>query len=212
MQIKLDIAESELKDRVHAFNCLFIPKLTEQKSDNFSLVAKWTKKVNLWDKDFVFVPINADNHWSLITVVRPGRCISSDPINDDVDQPCLLVMDSLGMHDPVKFSKIIKTYLVDEYVARSSIGGTLRHTRDEIEVISKRIQAMKYYKVHLPRQRNGYDCGVYVIKYLRYVFETNPSSTQNDIALNFNNSFKNNRFNQSDINYEREEIKRTILE
>ena len=129
MQIKLDIAESELKDQVHAFNCLFIPKLTEQKSDNFSLVAKWTKKVNLWSKDFVFIPINEDNHWSLITVVRPELCLSSDPINDDDHQPCLLVMDSLGMHDPVKFSKIIKNYLVDEYEARSSIGGTIKHTR-----------------------------------------------------------------------------------
>ena len=210
LQIKLDIAESELKDQVYAFSCLFIPKLTEQKSYNYSLVARWTNKVNLWSKDFVFIPINEDIHWSLITVVRPGLCLSSDPINDDDHQPCLLVMDSLGMHDPVKFSKIIKNYLVDEYGARSSIGGTMKHTHGELEEISKRIRAMKYYRVPLPRQRNGYDCGVYVIKYLRYVLEINPSSKQRDITLNFKNSFNQNRFIQEDIDAEREAIRHTI--
>jgi sentrin-specific protease 7 len=210
LQIKLDIAESAIKDRVHAFNCLFIPKLTEQKKDNFSLVARWTKKVDLWSKDFVFVPINEDNHWSLIVVVRPGLCISPDTNKINNDYPCFLIMDSLGMHDPIKFTKIIKSYLVDEYMSRLTAGGITKLAPDEIEEISRRIHAIKYVKVQIPRQHNGYDCGVYVIKYLKYVLDVQPTSRHEDISTNFKDYFDGNHFNQDDIDAKREEMRKTI--
>ena len=164
----------------------------------------------MWSKEYVFIPINKGKHWSLITVVRPGLCLTpdSDPIMGN--QPCLLVMDSMDMHDPVKFSKIIKNYLVDEYVARSSIRGTMMHTNYELEEISKRILAMKYYKVPMPRQHNGYDCGVYVIKYLKYVLEVNPTSNQQDITANFSTFFNENVFSQEDIDAKREVIRDTV--
>jgi len=144
----------------------------------------------------------------IITVVRPGLCLSSNPI--DGNRPCLLVMDSLGMHDPAKYTKLVKNYLVDEYVARSSRLG-LGHIREELEEISERIQAMKFCKVPIPRQSNGYDCGVYVIKYINYVLEMNPSSNEHDITTNFRDFFKENRFSQDDIDRQRDLLRSTIL-
>ncbi len=69
---------------------------------------------------------------------------------------------------------------------------------------------MKYYKVRMPRQPNGYDCGVYVIKYVKYVLEMNPTSNHNDITVNFRNFFNENRFSQEDIDAERIIIRDTI--
>ena len=62
------------RQRIHVFSCLFYTKLTEGKNAEAShkLVSRWTKNVNLFDKDFVLVPVNKKYHWSLTVIVRPG--------------------------------------------------------------------------------------------------------------------------------------------
>ena len=62
------------KSRIHVFSCLFYSKLCEATNDasSHALVTRWTKNVNLFDKDFVLVPVNMSYHWSLTVIVRPG--------------------------------------------------------------------------------------------------------------------------------------------
>ena len=62
------------KSKVFAFSCLFYAKLTEVEDvkAGYGLVSRWTKHVNIFDCDFVFFPINLENHWSLFVAVRPG--------------------------------------------------------------------------------------------------------------------------------------------
>lgn len=58
---------------VYAFSSMFYQKLTEQKKTlSYELVKKWTKNVDIFSKDFLFIPINLGSHWSLLCVVRPG--------------------------------------------------------------------------------------------------------------------------------------------
>ena len=76
------------------------------------------------------------------------------------------------MHDPTKFSKIIKDYLVNELKYRHS-----KYTDSDIERFTMNIQDLKFYKVPISRQSNGYDCGIYVVKYVRYVLDIWPSSS-----------------------------------
>jgi Ulp1 family protease len=58
---------------LYAFNSMFYQKLTETKrSESYDLVKKWTKNVDLFSKEFIFVPINLGSHWSLLCIVRPG--------------------------------------------------------------------------------------------------------------------------------------------
>ena len=33
---------------------------------------RWTKRINIFEKDLVFIPINEDLHWSLAVIVNPG--------------------------------------------------------------------------------------------------------------------------------------------
>jgi Ulp1 family protease len=58
---------------IYAFSSMFYQKLTERKkSESYELVKKWTKNVDLFSKEFIFIPINMGSHWSLLCIVRPG--------------------------------------------------------------------------------------------------------------------------------------------
>jgi hypothetical protein len=64
------------QSRVHAFSCQFYTKLLEksnEKDDCHALVARWTKKFNLFEKDFIFIPVNESMHWSLAVIAHPGH-------------------------------------------------------------------------------------------------------------------------------------------
>lgn len=60
------------------------PNLTPAEK-RYDRVRKWTKKVNLFDKDFVIVPINEHAHWFVCIICFPGQlgCVSSTD-----GQPC----------------------------------------------------------------------------------------------------------------------------
>ncbi|GAA5871768.1 hypothetical protein JCM1840_003995 [Sporobolomyces johnsonii] len=64
---------------VHVFNSFFYKKLSTRKPskapkdwDAYSLVEKWTKKINLFEKKYIIVPINEHLHWYLAIIVNPG--------------------------------------------------------------------------------------------------------------------------------------------
>ena len=65
---------------VYAFSSMFYSKLTEvaDKGQAYSLVRRWTKNVDIFSKDFLFVPINIGAHWSLTCVVRPGALLDQE--------------------------------------------------------------------------------------------------------------------------------------
>ena len=52
------------------------PNLTPGEK-RYDRVRKWTKKVNLFEKDFVVVPINEHAHWFVCVICYPGklRCL-----------------------------------------------------------------------------------------------------------------------------------------
>ena len=47
-------------------------------------------------------------------------------------------------------------------------------------------------------QRNGYDCGIFVIRYIEMIMNQLPSSRESDISSKFSSQFLN-EFNQDDI-------------
>ncbi|RYH15758.1 hypothetical protein EON65_31190 [archaeon] len=64
--------------QVYSFNCHFYTKLTEdcrrgswRSDEGHKLVRRWTKHVDLFAMDFVFIPINLSLHWSLVVLARP---------------------------------------------------------------------------------------------------------------------------------------------
>ena len=62
----------------------------------------------------------------------------------------------------------------------------------------------------IPRQTNGYDCGVFTIKFFEMVMNAMPSSTQLDIDNRF--GFTQDAFGPDDIDAERVGLKKKIME
>eukprot|EP00092_Neocalanus_flemingeri_P024167 GFUD01026214.1.p1 GENE.GFUD01026214.1~~GFUD01026214.1.p1 ORF type:complete len:850 (-),score=310.62 GFUD01026214.1:714-3263(-) len=71
------------KNRVHIFTTFWFSRLTSKPSPiearkdpvqrRYDRVKRWTRKVNIFEKDFVVVPINENYHWYLCIICYPGQ-------------------------------------------------------------------------------------------------------------------------------------------
>ena len=54
----------------------------------YQRVKRWTKKINIFEKDFIVVPINEHSHWFVAVICFPGKegCWSLET-NQLVDEP-----------------------------------------------------------------------------------------------------------------------------
>ncbi|GAA5883975.1 hypothetical protein JCM6882_002089 [Rhodosporidiobolus microsporus] len=73
--------DQQLAPKTHVFNSFFYKQLSSGKGKKnpqqvgYSLVEKWTKKINLFDKKFIVVPINEHLHWYLAIIVNPSAIL-----------------------------------------------------------------------------------------------------------------------------------------
>ena len=58
----------------HFFTSLFYTMLSTKGPDS---VAKWSaaKQLNVFEKRYIFIPVNESLHWSLAVVVNPGEIV-----------------------------------------------------------------------------------------------------------------------------------------
>jgi hypothetical protein len=114
-------------------------------------VKRWTKNVDIFEKDFLIIPINEANHWSLVIIVRPGLLMKSpaviypqqaktvfdlDPptdispenmhtqeeaVFDDINFSCILFLDSLRLHNQTKISSRLRSYLTFEWLDKKKV-------------------------------------------------------------------------------------------
>ena len=157
-----------LTSRIFIFSTYFYTKLTEG-GFNYENVRRWTKKTNLFrDFNFVFVPINKSGHWSLMVI-----CMMSPYY-------FMLHLDALRMHDHDQIGHHLMRYLREEWKRLKKDG--------HFEEISKMPTSLTKHKVEsisVPRQRNGYDCGMFVCAYAKKIFEdlqNNFSEWQEEMA------------------------------
>lgn len=69
-------------------------------------VSSWTKNVNLFEKDFIIIPINEQSHWFLAIICFPNL---TEPRTMDTDQPIKLVT-SAKKQSELNFNKIFLNY------------------------------------------------------------------------------------------------------
>lgn len=191
--------------RSHVFSSFFYKQLSKRRAageDNANIpdrhtrhrrVRTWTRNVDIFSKDFVFIPVNQESHWFLVLVCFPGleQCRqeefspSSEVIrpgvglrsqtppectlkgcrrNSVLKRPCLLVMDSLKLSVQDAVSRLIRDYLAVEWEQRRG---------------SKRLfsaETFKSFSCRVPQQDNSSDCGLYLLQYTQ-VFLQNPVVT-----------------------------------
>ncbi|KQK04269.1 hypothetical protein BRADI_2g12720v3 [Brachypodium distachyon] len=142
------LKERELREpnkflKCHFFNTFFYKKLINGGYD-YKSVRRWTTKrklgYNLIDCDKIFVPIHKDVHWCLAVI--------------NIKEKKFQYLDSLGYMD-MKALRILAKYLVDEVKDKSG---------KQIDVHAWKQEGVQ----NLPLQENGWDCGMFMLKYIDF--------------------------------------------
>ncbi|KAJ6917295.1 ubiquitin-like-specific protease 2A isoform X1 [Populus alba x Populus x berolinensis] len=201
------------KHRFHFFNSFFFRKLADlDKGPSnacggrlaFQRVHKWTRKMNLFEKDYIFIPINYSLHWSLIVICHPGEVVHSreDEGRNSVKVPCILHMDSIrGSHRGLK--NLIQSYLYEEWRERHN--GTVDDTL-------LKFLHLRFVPLELPQQENSYDCGLFVLHYVERFLEEAPINFSPFKITEFSNFLNRNWFLPVEASLKRACIQKLICE
>lgn len=130
------------EQRVHFFNSFFHKQLVAK---GYEGVKRWTKKVDLFSKWLVLIPIHLEIHWSLVTVSMAHKTIS--------------YYDSQGIVFRHTTENIMK-YLLAEAKEKKQTGFQKGW---KITIIKG-----------IPQQKNDSDCGVFVLEYCRCLSVKQP--------------------------------------
>lgn len=136
----MDLINKRSPNTVYAFNTFFYWKLS---TTGYSSIYRWTKKVDIFSKDKLIIPIHMEliNHWCLVCV--------------DFKEKSIKYYDSLGERN-FKCMKLILFYLLME------------HTHKKHRELSVNGWLLKNIK-DCPQQENDWDCGVFVCMYAEYL-------------------------------------------
>lgn len=130
------------EQRVHFFNSFFHKQLVAK---GYEGVKRWTKKIDLFSKWLVLIPIHLEIHWSLVTVSMAHKTIS--------------YYDSQGIVFRHTTDNIMK-YLLAEAKEKKQTGFQKGW---KITIIKG-----------IPQQKNDSDCGVFVLEYCRCLSVKQP--------------------------------------
>ena len=132
--------------RVHFFNTFFVGKLTTQGDGyDYNAVRRWTTKkklgYDLLECDKVIIPVHQGIHWVLAVV--------------DFKATCVRFYDSLLGNDKGLVEDLLR-WVTDEW----------RNKKEkDVSTESWTVTIPK----DIPRQMNGCDCGVFMLKYADYI-------------------------------------------
>ena len=203
----LEEMKQEDRDRCHVFNSFFFEKLSnadrinefgdtawEKQKAAHDRVSKWTRGVDIFKKDFVFFPIHASSHWSLVILCHPGKqkngsiSLLDNSYDDSGTEPTLLHLDSMsGGHNTKRTTAELRKYLAMEWL-RVNPKEADKHTDAEDSLLHFNAKDMPHYRLKVPQQSNGSDCGVFLLEYLnRFAMKMPKQLTKEEIAAAFRN-------------------------
>ncbi|XP_062868773.1 sentrin-specific protease 5 [Trichomycterus rosablanca] len=136
--------------KVHFFNSFFYRQLVAK---GFEGVKRWTKKVDVFSKRLLLIPLHLEIHWSLITV--------------DVSKQNINFYDSQGILFKFAVDNILK-YMIAE-------------AKEKKQAAFQKGWKMTVNK-GIPQQKNDNDCGVFVLEYCKCLAFKEPLRfTQEDM-------------------------------
>ncbi|KAI9477063.1 hypothetical protein BDB00DRAFT_859657 [Zychaea mexicana] len=147
-----DAAEKKLPS-VHCYNTFFCSTLRDQ---GYAKVRRWTKRVDVFAKDLLFVPINYAYHWTLGMI--------------DMKHKKITVYDSMGGSHRATLQLLLK-YLADEHQdkKKQSLNMSGWETGEARGI---------------PLQANMHDCGVFTCTFAERLSRQNHMDfTQADMEL-----------------------------
>ena len=132
------LVEEDKRNNLHVFNSCFYAKI--KRNFNPNTTSHWTKKINIFEKDFVVLPVCHNDHWILVIIKMVFPKVS------------MAILDSANAEriPRVNVERTVKRYLEDEWCAKRS---------SQQDLI---FQSSRYPVV--PQQTNDIDCGAYLLK------------------------------------------------
>lgn len=79
----------EEQKQTYIFNSYFYKRLTQRQNNKSTAeqmhnqVKKWTRNVNIFEKDFIVIPVNEHCHWYLVVICHPGL---EETKNEEVEE------------------------------------------------------------------------------------------------------------------------------
>ncbi|KAH9557399.1 hypothetical protein CY35_07G083200 [Sphagnum magellanicum] len=197
------------KERFYFFNSFFFSKLADDDMMHgkaaFARVKKWTRKVKLFDKDYLFIPVNQSLHWSLIIICHPGNIGGlSKTSGFCMGMPCILHLDSMkGSH--LDAGEIIRNYLLEEWFERS------HQTNLSMEQTEELFSQLQCIYAQVPQQDNLWDCGLFLLHYVELFLKAAPVEFSLSRSQGFPYFLTESWFKPSEASGKRADIKRLIL-
>jgi sentrin-specific protease 7 len=88
-------------------------------------VLRWTEKMDIFSKLFIFVPVNQALHWSLCIVVNPGLITGFNNDDVDIEVSCLIFLDLLQFHSRKEIAEKLRTWLNAELNRKHNVNDNL---------------------------------------------------------------------------------------
>ncbi|KAG9440707.1 hypothetical protein H6P81_020872 [Aristolochia fimbriata] len=203
----------EDKHRFHFFNSFFFRKLADLDKNPgsnvegraaFLRVRKWTRKVNIFEKDYIFIPVNFNLHWSLIVICHPGEVAHFEDVATEKASrlPCILHMDSIkGSHRGIK--NLVQSYLWEEWKERHG---------ESSEAVELKFITLRFVSLELPQQENSFDCGLFLLHYVELFLEEAPLDFNPFKITPFSNFLTGNWFPSAEASHKRLMIRKLMCE
>lgn len=173
MQYYLDNkVDPHIKECVYVFNSFFFAKIkclkVQQNEKGFKCASKWIKGVDIFDKDFLIMPVCEKEHWVLVIICYPSKTpsIKSQLISDEeLYEPAVLVLNSSpGCAPAVK--KVLQLFLKHQWLLE-------RRSERTFSINNAKKTGIRLIFPKLPLQGNNYNCGVFILNYF-YCFLKDP--------------------------------------
>ncbi|KAG0579279.1 hypothetical protein KC19_4G087800 [Ceratodon purpureus] len=168
---------------------------------DYEQVRKWSGGVNLFEKDYVFIPVLRSSHWSLIIICHLPT-VSSSP-GKGRGSPYVFHLDSSeGMHE--SFEDQVRSYLLKAWMERYKSANNM-----DDQLLS--LFQTKYVQAKVPQQNNGHDCGLYLLHYVEVFLHESASPNFSFASSKGGPHFTSPQFT-AEVSAKRMAIERIILD
>lgn len=55
----------------------FLTKIKNKIRDNYSSIKRWTRKIDLFSKEIIVIPINSFRHWNCMIILSPNTLLNT---------------------------------------------------------------------------------------------------------------------------------------
>ncbi|EQC31048.1 hypothetical protein SDRG_11235 [Saprolegnia diclina VS20] len=185
------------KATTHFFSTHFYSEVAKAEDGTFAKVNRWTRATPIFEKRFLFVPINDNCHWSLAVICHPSGLIKTKPqpvvldVDDDDDDDAIVAESqdpetAPASVDPVSSqpSNVPCILYFDSLQChnKTKITANLRRFLEseyasrfpnDLNTVFDASDAV-FVEPEVPRQSNSCDCGVYLLLYALQVLQQFP--------------------------------------